>query len=203
MKLSKVIWIAFVLSILMTSMQLPTKADKQDVVQVCKMLVVAEKEFYSTPHMGDNSTYAQRFISDHGQKGLFTSGGADEDESAIGFSLAFAGIDTPPASGSSKPVPFDGYFYRILTGQGKNAPGGAKSYIVDGKMSLGFGFVAYPAEYPKSGVMSFIVNRDGVVYQKDLGPQTVTLAQDLNLYDPDPTWQEAEPDSVRFSRVDP
>jgi hypothetical protein len=80
-------------------------------------------------------------------------------------------------------------YYRILTGQGKHAPGGVKKYLVNGKMTGGFAFVAYPAEYRDSGVMTFIVNRDGIVYQKDLGPNTATRARILSLYDPDATWK--------------
>jgi hypothetical protein len=80
----------------------------------------------------------------------------------------------------------------MLTRQGKNGPGGAKSYIVNGKMRKGFAFVAYPAEYRSSGVMTFIVNQDGVVYQKDLGKKTEVLAKDMKEYNPDSTWEKAE-----------
>src|ERR1700756_2142783 len=90
------------------------------------------------------------------------------------------------------PTPYRGYYYRILTRQGKNAPGGAKSYIVNGKMTGGFAFVAYPAEYRSSGVMTFIVGVDGVVYQKDLGKKTEVLAKGMKEYNPDSTWRKAE-----------
>ena len=86
------------------------------------------------------------------------------------------------------PTPYRGYYYHILTGQGKNGPGGAKSYIVNGKMTDGFAFVAYPAEYRSSGVMTFIVSEDGVVYQKDLGKKTETLGKAMREY----TWRRAE-----------
>jgi hypothetical protein len=90
------------------------------------------------------------------------------------------------------PTPYRGYYYHILTRQGKNAPGGAKSYIVNGKMTGGFAFVAYPAEYRSSGVMTFIVGVDGVVYQKDLGKKTAVLAKGMKEYNPDYGWQKTE-----------
>jgi len=90
--------------------------------------------------------------------------------------VASAFANDPAKSQDGTPTPYRGYYYRILTGQGENATGGAKSYIVNGKMTGGFAFVAYPAEYRSSGVMTFIVNQDGVVYQKDLGRKTDVLA---------------------------
>ena len=97
------------------------------------------------------------------------------------------------------PQPFHGYYYRTLTAQGANVKGGAKSYIVDGKMTGGFAFVAYPAEYRNSGVMTFVVNQDGTVYEKDLGPKTADLAKQMKAYNPDktwkPVWSEDESDS--------
>jgi hypothetical protein len=89
-------------------------------------------------------------------------------------------------------VPYEGYFYRILTAQGKNAEGGAYSYIVEGRMIGGFGLVAYPARYRSTGVMTFIVNHDGVVYEKDLGKNTVTIAEKMTVFDPDRTWKRVE-----------
>jgi hypothetical protein len=90
------------------------------------------------------------------------------------------------------PTPYRGYYYIILTRQGKNSPGGAKRYIVDGKMTGGFAFVAYPAEYRSSGVMTFIVNSDGEVRQKDLGRKTDAIAKSMKEYNPDSSWQETE-----------
>ncbi len=90
------------------------------------------------------------------------------------------------------PIPFHGYYFRILKRQGKNAPGGARDYAVDGKMTRGFAFVAHPAEYGSSGVMTFVANEDGIVYQKDLGANTAELARAIDEYDPDSTWQRAE-----------
>jgi len=88
--------------------------------------------------------------------------------------------------------PFQGYYFRILKSQGAKAPGGAHSYVQDGKMTGGFAFVAYPAEYRSSGVMTFLVNQDGTVYQKDLGPRTAEIAAKLAQYNPDSTWKKAD-----------
>jgi hypothetical protein len=104
--------------------------------------------------------------------------------------LAFA-KDTAKSQNVA-PAPFRGYYYRMLTRQGKNGPGGAKSYLVNGKMAEGFAFLAYPVEYRTSGVMTFIVNEDGVVYQKDLGRKTDVLAKAMKEYNPDSSWQKAE-----------
>jgi hypothetical protein len=100
---------------------------------------------------------------------------------------------------SGAPTPYRGYYFHVLTSQGKHAPGGAKQYVVDGKMTEGFAFVAYPAEYRSSGVMTFIVGSDGTVYQRDLGSATETIAGSMKAYDPDSTWRE-EPSSGTTAR---
>ena len=100
-----------------------------------------------------------------------------------------AGYPLPPRGG---PVPYHGYFYRILFAQGADAPGGAYDFVAQGHMIGGFALVAYPATYGVSGIMTFIVNQDGVVYQKDLGPKTTQLANAMKLYNPDQTWARAE-----------
>jgi hypothetical protein len=106
--------------------------------------------------------------------------------------VAAAVTESYAKSGDSAPTPYRGYYYHILTRQGKNAPGGAESYLVDGKMTAGFAFVAYPAEYRSSGVMTFIVGQDGVVYQKDLGKKTDAIAKAMKEYNPNSSWQKAE-----------
>jgi hypothetical protein len=98
-------------------------------------------------------------------------------------------------------TPYRGYYYQLLRGQGKSAPGGAKSYVANGKVTEGFAFVAHPAEYRVSGVMTFIVASDGVVYEKDLGTGTRGIAKIIRQYDPDPTWQKAE--EVKFRAQEP
>ncbi len=179
-----------------------TRAGKQEIlyrrvgqnemsaIRVCQELVAAQKEYFSK----ENSEYAQRFVSDEGKHdGLYWLGTDNEFESPIGPLVANAGSPGDLAKNlQTGPVPFRGYFFRILTRQGKHASGGAQDYVVNGKMTRGFAFVAYPAEYRNSGVMTFVVNQDGVVYEKDLGQRTETLAKDMKGFDPDSSWQKAE-----------
>ncbi|MFZ0964684.1 MAG: DUF2950 domain-containing protein [Terriglobia bacterium] len=158
-------------------------------IRVCQELVAAQKEYYSTQH----NEYAQQIISDEGRHdGLYWQAAAGEPQSPIGPLVAKAVAKGYSHSPIGAPTPYRGYFYHILTRQGANVPGGAKSYIVNGKMTGGFAFVAYPAEYRSSGVMTFIVNEEGVVYQKDLGARTDAIAKAMTEYNPNSTWQKAE-----------
>jgi len=158
-------------------------------LRVCQELVAAEKEYYSTQH----NEYAQKIFSDEGQhNGLYWKAADGEPQSPIGPLVASAVAEGYAQRQDGAPTPYRGYYYRILTRQGKHNPGGAKSYIVNGKMTEGFAFVAYPAEYGSSGVMTFIVDEDGMVYQKDLGEKTAVLARAMKEYNPDSTWQRAE-----------
>jgi hypothetical protein len=159
-------------------------------IRVCQELVAAEKEYYST-HQNE---YAQKFFSDEGQQnGLYWKVPGGQQESPIGPLVASAIAEGyMPTQGGSPSTPYRGYFYRVLDRQGASAPGGANSYVVDGKMTGGFAFVAYPAEYRSSGVMTFIVGMDGVVYRKDLGANTATLAKAMKSYVPDSTWKKDE-----------
>jgi hypothetical protein len=158
-------------------------------IRVCQELVAAEKEYFSAQH----NEYAQKIFSDEGQhNGLYWKVAEGEPQSPIGPLVAWAVAKEIAKSQGGGPVPYRGYYFHILKGQGKNAPGGAKSYIVDGKMTEGFAFVAFPAEYRSSGVMTFIANEDGVVYQKDLGPKTDVLARAMKEYDRNSSWQKAE-----------
>jgi hypothetical protein len=165
-----------------------------DAIRVCKALYAAQKQYAATPHDGiPAGAYAQRFRSEPGtQSGLYWDVKEGEPESPTGSLVAEATAEgTEAAKQSGKPTPFHGYFYRMLKTQGPQAAGGAKDYIVDGKMTGGFAFVAYPAEYRSSGVMTFIVGPRGVVYQKDLGENTEQVAKDLTAFDPDSTWKAA------------
>ncbi len=164
------------------------------VIQVCHELVDAEKEYYARPHDGAPAKeYAQKIFSDpHKQNGLYWEAGPGQAESPIGPLLADAAQAGYTQESNHKPEPFHGYYFHILTGQGANEPGGARSYVVDGKMTAGFAILAYPAEYRSSGVMTFMVGQDGVVYQKDLGPNTDETAKKPKQYDRDATWQKAE-----------
>jgi hypothetical protein len=158
-------------------------------IGVCQELVAAQKEYYSTQH----NEYAQEIFSAEGQhNGLYWKAADGEPQSPIGPLVASAVAKGYAKSQEGAPTPYRGYYYLILTRQGKNGPGGAKSYIVNGKMTEGFAFVAYPAEYRSSGVMTFIVNEDGVVYQKDLGKKTEVLAKAMKEYNPNSSWQKAE-----------
>lgn len=162
-------------------------------IKVCRALVDAQQAYFQQAHDGDTTNqYAQKFISDSGkQDGLYWKTAEGEPQSPIGPLVAFA---TAKGYGGQHdtPQPFYGYYYHILTAQAPNAPGGAKSYIVDGKMTGGFAFIAYPAEYRNSGVMTFLVDQSGVVYQKDLGANTDKLASEMKAYNPDHTWVTAE-----------
>ena len=158
-------------------------------IQVCQELVAAEQEYHATQH----HEYAQTFRSDAGQhNGLYWKAGAGEPQSPIGPLVASAVAEGYTKRPDGAPTPYHGYYFRILTSQGNNIPGGAKSYIDNAKMTKGFAFVAYPAEYKSSGVMTFIVDADGVVYQKDLGKKTDVLAKAIKEYNPDTSWQPAE-----------
>jgi hypothetical protein len=164
------------------------------VIQVCRELVDAEKEYYAQPHDGDSGKqYAQKFFSDPNKhNGLYWVTVSGEAESPIGPLVASAAAEGYTQDPNHKPQPFQGYYFRLLTGQGANASGGARSYIVDGNMTRGFAFLAYPAQYRSSGVMTFIVDQGGAVYEKDLGPRTAEIAKTLTRYDRDATWRKAD-----------
>jgi hypothetical protein len=158
-------------------------------IRVSQELVAAEKEYYSAQH----NEYAQKILSDEGQHdGLYWKAAEGDPQSPIGPLVASAFADDTAKSREAAPTPYRGYYYRMLMRQGDNGPGGVKSYIANGKMAEGFAFVAYPAEYRSSGVMTFIVNEDGVVYQKDLGKKTDVLAKAMKEYNPNSSWQKAE-----------
>ncbi|HTU55245.1 MAG TPA: DUF2950 family protein, partial [Acetobacteraceae bacterium] len=129
-----------------------------------------------------------------GQKnGLYWVASADAAESPLGPLVATAETQGYPGElAAGKPTPYQGYFFRILKARGPNAPGGAKNFVVNGKMTGGFAFVAWPASYGSSGIMSFVVGEDGVVFQKNLGPRTAALASSMTLFDPDFTWARVE-----------
>jgi Protein of unknown function (DUF2950) len=158
----------------------------------CEALVAAEKEYFARAPGSFSGQFAQKLVSTDGRHdGLYWHAAYDEFDSPINALIAYAHRAGSTNQGDD-PVPYNGYFFRVLTGQGPHAPGGAKSYIVDGKMTAGFAFVAYPAEYRSSGVMTFIVDESGTIYEKDLGPETTKLAQAMTAYDPDSTWHQAE-----------
>lgn len=168
-------------------------------IEICRELASAQKEFAHKQHV-----YAQRIFSGEGKHdGLYwDASGNQVEESPIGPLVARAAADGYAVQRGGA-IPYRGYFFRILTTQGNNASGGAKSYIVNGKMTGGFAFVAYPAEYRLSGVKTFLVSMDGVVLEKDLGKNTAAIASSMRQFNPDPSWQNAEgAPSIQLSVVD-
>ncbi len=147
------------------------------VIDICGALVDAQAEYFSEHHNdGSTNHYALKFISDSGQQnGLYWESQESQPSSPLG-PLVVSATDEGYKAKQNARTPFHGYYFRILTRQGSHAPGGAKDYVVDGKMVGGFAFVAYPAEYRNSGVMTFIINQDGVLLQKDLGKTTSETA---------------------------
>ncbi|MBF6568893.1 MAG: DUF2950 domain-containing protein [Candidatus Binataceae bacterium] len=167
-------------------------SDELNVIKVCTAVVDAQRQYHSALHDGaTESQYAQKFRSTPGNHdGLFWEAKSGKhSQSPLGPLVAAAAAEGYQPHATERLHPFQGYFYRLLTGQGANAKGGAKGYLVDGKMTGGFAMVAYPARYRKSGVMTFIVNQDGEVYQKDLGPRTDQIVSAMSVYNPDDTWK--------------
>jgi Protein of unknown function (DUF2950) len=163
------------------------------IIDVCGAVADAQAEYFAQPHDGEKAKqFAVKFISDPGkQNGLYWQSPEGQPPSPLGPLAALA-----TAEGySAKPeghTPFHGYYFRMLTGQSDKAPGGAKNYLVKGKMTGGFAFVAYPAEYGNSGVMTFMMNQDGVLLQKDLGKTTTETATAMSVFDPDTGWNIVE-----------
>ena len=166
-----------------------------EVIDVLREYVDAQREYAARDWNGDGVTeFARKFRSTPGTKdGLYWEAKEGEEESPFG-ALAAKAAQEGYAKGkkNTKPAPFHGYYFRILTAQGERTAGGAFDYVVNGKMILGFALVAYPAQYGTSGVMTFVVNQNGVVYQKDLGKKTATLAAKMKVYNPDQSWKRVE-----------
>ncbi|MHB8110193.1 MAG: DUF2950 domain-containing protein [Syntrophorhabdaceae bacterium] len=160
-----------------------------DTVESCLAYVDAQKDYV---RMTGQKGYARKFLSDPGTRnGLYWETKDTEEPSPLGIFMARAKKEGL-APKSEKPVPYHGYYYKILTIQGKNAPGGAHNYIVDGKMTGGHALIAYPAEYGITGIMTFIVNQNGVVYQKNLGKNSAGNAEKIKSFDPDNSWKKVE-----------
>ena len=162
-----------------------------DTIRVCLAYVDAQRE-YARTDWDENGLleYARTFASRKGMKdGLYWEAKGGEEQSPLGPLAAMAAEES---KAGGKPIPYHGYYFKILEAQGKHAPGGAYDYVVQGKMIGGFALVAYPAEYGVSGVMTFIVNHDGIVYQKNLGEKTGRIVKGMKQYDPDETWEKVE-----------
>ncbi len=162
-------------------------------IDVLADLAEAQQEYASeTLDDGGVKHFAQKIQSDPGKHdGLYWPVSSGEEESPIGPLIADATAEGYK-TGTGTPIPFHGYYYRVLTRQGKNAPSGAKDYLEEEKMTQGFAFLAYPATYRASGVMTFMINQDGVIVQKDLGADTAKVASETTEYNPDATWREVD-----------
>jgi hypothetical protein len=160
-------------------------------IQVAEAYVQAQNEYAELDPAGlGRGVYARRFVSNPGKKdGLYWKTAEGETPSPLGDIAAKASVEGYKFGG--KPIPYHGYYYRILTRQG--APGGAYDYVVNGKLRGGFALLAYPAEYGNSGIMTFMVNHDGTVFERDLGPDTARLAPKIEAFLPDQTWSKATP----------
>jgi len=157
-------------------------------IHVCQQLAAAQKEYYA-----QHNQYAEKIMSDNGKdNGLYWKAGANQPESPVGPLVAKAVAHEDAKSATSETIPYRGYYFHSLIGQGKNAPGGEKKFVVDGKMTGGFAFVAFPAEYRSSGVKTFLVSVDGVVYEKDLGKKTDSIAKSMKEFNPGSGWEKAE-----------
>ncbi len=161
-------------------------------IAACAATADAERQYFSQTHDGDKvKQYAQKFVSDEGkQNGLYWKVSEGKAPSPLGPVVDFARAVGYTNAGE-KPQPFNGYFFRILTRQGDQAQGGATDYAANGKLTGGFAVLAYPAEYRNSGIMTFIVGKDGTIYQKDLGEKTTDLGAAMVQYNPGDGWSSA------------
>ncbi len=167
-------------------------------IHVCRAYVEAQLSYGTSHRTADGQPeFAQRIASSQGKRdGLYWKASGGTEDSPLGPLVAAADAANARSHGSAgkaTSAPFHGYLFHILTQQGKHAPGGAHDYVVGGRMTGGFALVAFPAEFGSSGVMTFIVNQNGVVYQKNLGPRTAEIARHLRAYDPDESWKPAVP----------
>ena len=159
-------------------------------IAVLRALVEAQHEYAAEDRNGDGvAEYASMLMSSDGARdGLYWEAGDDEAESPVGRLVAEAVAAGYSPGESAGPSPYYGYLYRLLKSQGKSAPGGPKDYVRDGRLTGGFAFLAYPAEYGQSGIMTMIVNDSGFMFEQDLGEETATQAAAITEYDPDPSW---------------
>jgi hypothetical protein len=165
------------------------------VIGVCAAYVSAQRHYARQGHDGKSEgLFATSFSSSPGkQNGLYWPAVHGQPDSPLGALVAEASQQGRPVGGSREgPSPFHGYYFKILTAQGTAAPGGAKSYAANGEMSGGFALLAWPAQYDATGIMTFTVNQDGVVYETDLGPQSAVAAASITTYNPDASWRHVK-----------
>jgi hypothetical protein len=161
-------------------------------IAATRAYVTAQRRYAEAGHDGKPAgLHAAKFQSDPGKEdGLYWPTTRGQKRSPLGDVVAQAAAEGRPVTGkATQPSPFHGYYFKILTAQGSAAQGGAKSYIVKGEMSGGFALVAWPAQYDATGIMTFIVNQDGVVREKNLGPGTDATARKMTAYNPDSSWR--------------
>ena len=164
-------------------------ANELSAIEVCRAIVDAQEEYRALNPEGTGA-YAEKFFSDPQRKnGLYWPTQSTETASPLGPLVVAAAGEGYERGTVEEPAPYHGYRYRILTGQGASAPGGARSYFVDGHMTGGFAVVAWPAEYGNSGIMTFLIDRFGVVYERDLGENTAEIAGAMRTFDPDADWR--------------
>ncbi|HZD30403.1 MAG TPA: DUF2950 domain-containing protein [Candidatus Angelobacter sp.] len=163
-------------------------------IQVCLAYVDAQREYQQrNPDGSTPPHFADRLLSSQGKRdGLYWPSEPGQDESPLGPAVGGARQQGYALAGGKR-TPYHGYYYRILTAQGSHAEGGAVDYLVEGNLANGFALVAYPAAWGNSGIMTFIVNQDGVVFQKDLGKNTASVAASMKRFDPDDSWKETTP----------
>jgi len=171
--------------------------DELSAIMTCRAYVLAQWEYFTQPNGSAQdglAIYAQKFVSTPGKRdGLYWDTPSDAKPSPLGKLVAQARAEGYPA-GQPRPEgtarrPYHGYYFKILTGQGPHAPGGKFNYVINGNMIAGYALIAYPDKWRSSGVMTFIVNQQGRVYQKNLGPKTAQIAAAIAEYDPDPSWK--------------
>jgi hypothetical protein len=162
-------------------------------ISTCRAYVTAQQRYAKQGHDGQPpGVYAMKFRSDPGtENGLYWPAARGQKRSPLGDLIAEAAEEGRPATGG-EPSPLYGYYFKILTAQGRAAPDGRKSYVNKGAMTRGFALVAWPAQYDVTGVMTFIVNQDGIVHERDLGPDTATVARKMTTYNPDSSWRPVE-----------
>lgn len=167
-------------------------------IGVMRDFVEAQEEYAAADPTGSGvGQYAQRILSSTGQRdGLYWPAKSDSDQSPLSENIAEAVKAGYGEVDASKPFPYHGYFFHVLKAQGPHAPGGAKSYVTDGKMTGGFAFAAWPADYGNAGIKSFLVNQQGIVYEKDLGADTEKVAAAMTEYDPDDSWDPVEEEEI-------
>lgn len=169
-------------------------SDERSAIEVCLAYVDAQREYATRARNRDGvMQYAQKFVSDPGtENGLYWETKKGEKPSPLGPLIGKAASEGYKKKSADSPIPYHGYFYRILKSQGKHAPRGEYDYVINGKMIGGFAMVAYPASYRVSGINTFIVNQDGIVYERDLGLSTDIVASRMTSFDPDKRWHRVE-----------